>query len=275
MTPIALRTATSVANLVETGPLTADRIQRLAEGVLLAIRLPNFISKESCHHIASRFASQESAYYDYADGVVGRFGMSFSEIGPSLEKREQYYKEAKETLGMIRECASPHPAPIDTLRVMLEEEWPHRAMLETFHQGRTPLVGLCRTIAPHKLVYPHQDMLAWDAEDVPDVKDSAFTLINQLACNVYLSLPHQGGELELWDWGEHSKTRYLEMSKGSYGVNKELIGLPIVTLKPQLGEAILFAPTKFHSISPGDVLRLSASCFIGYRGKNQPLTYWS
>ena len=62
----------------------------------------------------------------------------------------------------------------------------------------------------------------------------------------------------------------------SYGIDPTVLGVPDLEITPEPGDLFIFDSTKMHSVTPGsEGKRLSLSCFIGYRGKSQPLTYWS
>ncbi|MBP9722103.1 MAG: hypothetical protein KBD64_02970 [Gammaproteobacteria bacterium] len=66
------------------------------------------------------------------------------------------------------------------------------------------------------------------------------------------------------------------VSEEVYYVDRSKIGQPLLTIKPQPGELVLFNPTRYHAVTAGQGnKRVSVSCFIGYRGEYSPLTLWS
>ncbi len=90
-----------------------------------------------------------------------------------------------------------------------------------------------------------------------------------------MQVPNKGGELELWDFGIKTKKEYLKLAEGSYGIKKSKLPKPKLIIKPKIGEIILFNPQNLHCIAKSSNKRITASCFIGYRGNKYPLTYWS
>jgi predicted 2-oxoglutarate/Fe(II)-dependent dioxygenase YbiX len=117
----------------------------------------------------------------------------------------------------------------------------------------------------------HHDILAKDAPG----NYQAISLQGQLAANVYLKMPEQGGELQIWQT-ELSPEEFDQMRGDSYGIQPDLLGAPEVQIRPGPGDLIIFNSRKMHAVTPGKGdLRLSLSCFVGYRGPAMPLTFWS
>ena len=170
----------------------------------------------------------------------------------------------------LRQIFAPYQTPIDQLRLRLDEICPAGAKIEQIEKNKKMFVGLCRVIDPHKIVLPHQDDIRWDHQ-----QDKLANLINQLAVNIYLKIPETGGELELWDYGFSTKEEYSKEAGESYGISKEKIKPPVVTITPKVGELIIFNPRNLHCILPGDSARMSQSCFLGFSGDDNPMTYWS
>lgn len=66
------------------------------------------------------------------------------------------------------------------------------------------------------------------------------------------------------------------MRGDSYGIDPALLGEPTLEICPSPGDLIIFNSKRMHAVSPGsDDLRLSLSCFVGYRGPATPLSFWS
>ena len=60
------------------------------------------------------------------------------------------------------------------------------------------------------------------------------------------------------------------------GIEPDRLGPPCLIIRPEPGDLILFNSRRMHAVTPGnDQPRLSLSCFVGYRGVAEPLTYWS
>lgn len=132
-------------------------------------------------------------------------------------------------------------------------------------------VGLSRMVEPDTTFLAHHDIFA---EDAPG-SEEAESLLAQFAANIYFQVPDEGGELLMWH-RNMSTEEFDERRKGQYGI--EIIDLPPpdVVVKPGRGDLLIFDSRKIHAVaSPRDRARVAVSFFIGYRGDNQPLTYWS
>lgn len=117
----------------------------------------------------------------------------------------------------------------------------------------------------------HHDIFAKDAPD----SFQARSLQAQMAANVYLSMPREGGALQIWDQ-ELSPEAFDELRGGSYGIDPALLGEPSLAIRPNAGDLILFNSRRMHAVTPGtEDTRLSLSCFVGYRGPATPLSFWS
>ncbi len=67
----------------------------------------------------------------------------------------------------------------------------------------------------------------------------------------------------------------LELDNNSYGVSFNKLPPPLLSIKSQIGELILFNARNLHVVRSSKNARVSIACFVGYRDYNQPLTYWS
>lgn len=263
--PATLKTKNTsfVLNLSSLNDLIASKV--------LAISVKQFFPSELCKEVSKKIFSEKYEYYDYAQQSVGRYGMSFSEIANET-KFNEYYKRSVNEIEVIRSIFHPFLSPIDHLRLRLDELWPVGAKIEQVHKNQKMFVGLLRVIDPNKIVYPHQDMIAWNAYQC---EKNAVKIQKQLAANIYFQVPKNGGELELWDFGIKKMSVYNKLAGDSYGINKDKLPSPTLTLKPEEGELILFNPQNLHCILPGSSHRLTQSCFIGYRNNKNSLTFWS
>ena len=201
---------------------------------------------------------------------IGRVGMAFYEAENNVELIKQYFQQAKFNIDDLRKRCSPYSSPLDTIRCQLDEAWPAGAYLETMF-GKKMYVGLSRVVNPGVTFLAHHDIFYKDAPDSFKAK----SLLSQLACNLYLKMPEDGGVLQVWD-KELTPSEFDSIRKDSYGISPETLGKPDLEVQPEAGDLILFDANKMHSVTSGKGgKRLSLSCFIGYRGNAQPLTYWS
>ena len=254
---------------LETERLRTEHMQSLLNGDLLAIRLSQFIDASTSQKLGVQIINKGFDRYVNAPSI-GRIGMAFYEAENQPERMASYFEGVFDNIDELRRRCTPYLSPIDMLRCTLDEVWPAGATLETLY-GKKMYVGLSRVVQPDVHFLAHHDILAKDAPG----NYQAISLQGQLAANVYLKIPEQGGELQIWKT-ELSPAEFDQMRGDSYGIHPDLLGAPEVQICPGPGDLIIFNSRKMHAVTPGKGdLRLSLSCFVGYRGPAMPLTFWS
>lgn len=262
------------ADRVRVAPkLRLGDLQDLVEGKVLALRVPNYYTPRLCEDLCRRLLRHPGfARYLLAPEVgVQRIGMTIFETQSQPELLERYYREAQPTIESVRRLCSPLMPPVDRLRLELEELWPSGANIEQFH-GRKMLVGVARMFEDSHALPPHQDMLERDLPDAPAARE----ILNQVTANLYLRLARTGGEVELWQacpTAEEARSLYT----GQHDFyDRGRIPPPDVRLRPDQGDLVLWCADRIHAVLPSQGgPRVTASCFIGYRGPEFPLTLWS
>jgi hypothetical protein len=248
----------------------------LARGDMLAVVVGGFTHPDTCEQLSERLIRDHRlGGYATDDGAasIKKIGIPLFEVaGNDPAKREEYYSTALRTIRALRSISRPAAYPMDELRLAMQEQWPGGAEFEALHPGRKMFVGMPRVFDKSSGALPHVDRLAWD---VPDIA-SARTMIAQIASNVHLRTATAGGEVELWrlmpDQAEYERLRMA----GSYGLDYAKIPPPDLVVTPARGELILFNSNRVHAVRPCEGgPRVTVSCFIGYRGVEEPLTYWS
>lgn len=270
MTPTRDTRDSSPAGIqVADGGLHLGALEALFNGDALVLRIPGFVPEGACQALSA--GAQRVGYHDYINApTVGRIGMSFYETSSDAELRELYFRTAIDNIRILRNACSPYAFPIDTLRCELDDIWPAGAQLQSMG-GRKMFVGLSRNMRPGAPLLAHHDIFARLASDSAE----ALSLLRQIAGNVYIGMPEKGGELLMWH-NEISDAEFLERRGERYGLPVESLGAPDLVIAPRTGECILFNARKLHAVAPGlGGDRLTLSCFIGYRGRNEPLTLWS
>lgn len=249
--------------------LSEKCIVGLVRKSVLAIKIKEFIPKELALKIGSKILRSGFESYQNAPSI-GKIGTAFYETERDLLRIDDYFGSASENIDVLRHRCSPYLSPIDLLRCVFDEVWPAGANLETLY-GRKMYVGLSRVIQPGICFLAHHDIFSKDAPD----SFKANSLQAQLSCNIYLNMPSQGGALQVWR-DEVSPDEFDKMRGESYGIHPDVLGAPDVEICPEPGDLVLSNSRCMHSVTPGtDDLRLSLSCFVGYRGFSQPLSFWS
>ena len=252
--------------------LEASDLLALADGTVLAIRLPNFCPEELCDRFVDAIMSRgQMGHYAVAPDI-GKLGMAIFDAASDPSALEEYYAAAPRALKEMRAFFHPYLSPMDRLRLILQEVWPRGASIENLH-GKTMFCGLVRTFEQGSEARPHQDMTHWD---VPSSL-AAHTLRTQFACNVYLNTAQAGGSLELWEHGFTDRCAYdAARTPNDYGLDRRKIGPSAVNIDPMRGELIIFDARKIHAVNRiHRGARIAVSCFIGYRGPSSPLTVYS
>jgi hypothetical protein len=257
--------------VIEKSEITQEDLLGLFNGGLAAVRVPGYYSTEQSKAITQVLLNSTlHGKYENAPNI-GRVGQAFFESQANEKLAQRYEKEAVKWIRELREGFSPNLTPIDRFRLEVDELWPHGANVAKM-KGRKMFVGLARTFGQGSRAEPHQDMFHWDAPESVE----ANVVSTQIAMNVYLHLPDDGGELILWPVS-YNRNGYEERRiPGSYGLREETLPEPVATLHPRLGELILFNATKVHSVGKIKAgARVSWSCFVGYQGTDAPLVLWS
>jgi 2-oxoglutarate-Fe(II)-dependent oxygenase superfamily protein len=243
----------------------------LFENRLLAIRIPGYYPEDLSETVSNRLIQHPRfGYYANAEDI-GRVGMAYFETIDSPARRAHYYQEARTAMMDMRGCCHPYVSPVDQLRIDIAEVWPNGANLENI-EGQQMFVGLARVFTDGAEALPHQDILRRDAPHCP----RAATLTGQVAANIYLRPTPEGGELEIWEQvindNEYEQLRIPD----SYGLDRSRLSSPAATLQPREGELVLFNSRCVHAVRPAKGgARITLSCFLGYRGQDQALSYWS
>jgi hypothetical protein len=255
--------------IVTRDEIRSEDLLMLASGQIGAIVIKNFYDTSFCQD-ATGYIKKNIQYYLNAPSI-GRLGMAYYETERQKNLIDEYYNHAISNIQKIRQIFYPYMSPIDLLRLSLQEKWTPGAVLENI-DGRKMFIGLCRIVEPTIDFLPHQDKLCKDAPN----SLKARSLLAQFAANVYLDVPENGGELDMWE-EEFDDETYDRMRKdGSYGIERNLLPPPHHTIKPTSGDLIIFNARRLHAVKPAiNHSRISIACFIGYYGQNKPLTYWS
>lgn len=252
--------------------LTQQDLIDLVQGRFFALRVTNYYPNWLCDQLCSKLLKlPEFSRYIRAQNVgVQRTGITFFETKEDPNLLAKYYEEAQRMSSTLRQTCFPYLSPIDKLRLELEEVWRAGAKLENIH-GRPMMVGIARMFEDCFELPPHQDVLARDTSDSP----LAGVLHSQLSANIYLREARFGGELEVWGL-KPSEAEFIAHRCDELHFDRNQLPPAEVLYKPQAGDLVLFDSSRIHGVRPSiQGPRISMSCFIGYRGVDQPLSYWS
>ncbi|EIK94835.1 prolyl 4-hydroxylase, alpha subunit [Pseudomonas sp. M47T1] len=249
--------------------LTPQLIQDLLAHRVYGIRIPGFVSQPSLEAArAQLFDHPERGALGHAREFT-RLGIAYAEVKTD-EVRQAYHEAARANIQRVRTAFKPYVSPIDEFRLCLDEAWPRGAHLLDV-DGQKCFTGVCRYQAPDIDLCPHIDKLEWNLPAHLQVNLQA-----QLSVNIYLQVPPQGGELEVWDIRPTAAEYQWLKSDRHYGIDRDRLRPADFTTRPEDGDLIIINPRFIHAVRPVHASpRITLSSFIGYFGEQSPLIFWS
>lgn len=246
-----------------------EHILSVAKKENFAVLVKNFCSEDGLRVARQQLTDYRSQEQSTVDGDFWRLGFPYSEITDD-ETRAKYHAEAPGSIARLRGMFAPYASPLDELRLLLDERWQAGAELLRIG-GKRCFVGVCRFQGSSVDLVPHSDRVE---RFLPAGYES--DLQAQLSTNIYVNVPENGGELELWDL-ELDEDAYAELvGDRAYGIDRDRLPPPTSVVKPEPGDLALLNPRLIHAVSPSqDSTRITIGSFIGYQGEDRPLAYWS
>lgn len=250
--------------------LNNDTIQKMLDGQLLAVHVPNYYSHSLKEKLFDRFYQDGFHCYQHDYNTIGHIGLSSYGIDDNVEAFSQYYKNALLAQEKVEAFFAPDISVMTQFVGDLNQHWTAGAQKALLHNDPM-FAGIIRLIPKKSSVHAHQDLVAWSNPNSKLVN----TITKQLAMNVYLSTPSTGGELLIWDCS-YDKETFDDLAEGEFYILPRKLPEPTLRLKPNEGDLIVFNCRNLHAISQStDKDRIACSCFIGYTNNEQPLVFWS
>ncbi|MFJ2738338.1 2OG-Fe(II) oxygenase [Streptomyces sp. NPDC087440] len=249
--------------------ISHEDILGLVEGTALAIHVPGFVPEDVVAAAREKVIDHPEKGGLSQDTSFQRIGFAYSEISDEAS-RDLYHAQARDNIQRMRDLFAPYASPSDTFRAVVDEAWNAGASLLDI-AGRKAFIGICRFQDKGVDLNPHTDALE---RNLP--ADGTHRLAAQLSANIYLNIPRQGGELELWGT-EPGEDAYNEL-KGErvWGLERDQLGPPKEVIKPEPGDLLLLNPRQIHAVRPSsDEPRVTLGHFLGFYGPDRPLALWS
>ncbi len=254
--------------------IISEDIKKLVSSELSVLVIKNFYPKQVCRKIVKEVLSQPKDIEKYTHEVivdgkvhqeyfgVDRLGVPFNLTynGNALAKK-RYYHDVTRAHSNFRQLSKPLLAPIDLLRLQLDERYNLGATIASF-EGLKMRAGIIR-ITESKYSHMSEEQPHFDALPLKYAELNA-----QLAANIYLDVPEEGGELEVWDVQPLSP---LDKTPSNW---RNSLMEPI-RIKPAEGDLIIFncrMPHAIRSFKKGK--RITAQVFIGIQ-QERPLQLWN
>ncbi|KIF78074.1 hypothetical protein QR77_38270 [Streptomyces sp. 150FB] len=265
--PDVVRSATSTV----VHELTTDNLLKLASREIAAIHVRGYYPAEVAAKVAEKAINHQELghYHKQNTSSVGRVHMPHIDTKWDKELTNKYHEQALPATEDVRSMFHPYIAPVDRIRLDLQELWPAGANLLRL-RGRACFVGALRVFQPNTSEFwPHSDSIDWET-DAPEIDG----VLNQLVANIFLQSADEGGDLQLWlrEPSPEEKERILEVE----GLEPDSIEKPTLQIHPEAGDLILMSPRQLHAVTPAkDRHRVGASAFILTKGPEEPLLFWS
>jgi hypothetical protein len=263
------------------GRFDGSAMVRVLTGRLTACHMKNVIGPEVCASIAENFwtsAARRPRQDDAPALVVG---------GYHFEKTTDEY---------MAQCAQQRPAvdalfrstrnPLRDFEASLARSLQRSGAIlrRAEHRGRP--AGECRAVAwaapgPYMLE-PHDDLapLAMARQRGFEVQDVLRHVT--MAVNMYISMPHTGGELRLWNLrpDREFRRRYGVEDRGHPYPPSAVDGYPSIVVAVKPGDCLVFNGAFVHAVNsapapsgPNDA-RLSLTFFVGFKDGRTAL-WWT
>ncbi len=261
--------------LIDTCDLTRTVFEDLMDDRCAIIWCRGFIEPEEADRIASQLLERcQVTAYQNIDVAVGRIGQSlFETIGADgrTDQRalDTYFAGIAAKTEEIENACAPFEVPIERFYRLINDLFTAKP---ADYDGRELFSGIARIIPSGEDVVPHNDSFSRDVPDLALAKE----VTGQFAANIYLRLPDQGGELQLWDLRPTDQQLLaLPPSKVGYGNDREHFRPPDLHIRPGVGDLVCFKGNILHAINRvGPGTRLNMNCFVARRADGS-LIYWS
>lgn len=260
----------------ETDKIKNNDLQGLVSKELIAIRIPNFFPAALCDLAAEEITNYGTKdYYEVTKkiGIMRKIGTAIFDYAENPEEVHKYYDNVESTKSLL-DSIFDNWNPILKLQKILDKTWKAGCYNESLHD-KDMYAGLIRILDKGSYALPHQDMTMWDMPNC----EKAQTIKHQFAVNIYIQTPQKGGELVVYDHSIRSRSEYQSRKiDGTYGIDTSFISRKNkITMKPRKGDLIISNSQMLHEVleNTSRLPRITTSCFINYRGKNQPLLMFS
>jgi hypothetical protein len=257
--------------------VTFDALHNLFTNRTCALHVRNFVSSATCTVLNKWIMSKSQYMWKNTDMYYG-LGLPVNSLhGPTANHCLRYFKQAIPTMRKIRET-SKSLAPLDKLRLELDEAWPAGARISTDNPYRRKMfVGLARVMRPEGLVGAATATEGLIHVDAPVFGDAAQGVFS---ANVYLKMPPKGGELVVWNIAvkqnaqSRRKAVLVALLANAFSDDhrekvqsalRKILPSPII-IKPAAGDLIILNSGRPHAVrrfSQG--LRITMQTFIAYQ----------
>ncbi|MGW5051375.1 2OG-Fe(II)-dependent halogenase WelO5 family protein [Actinokineospora sp. NPDC004072] len=252
---------------VEAGGFSEQHIASLVAGTAAAVRVPGFLDQQTCVEVMGALGGLPVGEYDPArvPNRVVRFGPALNDFRTADGGLDAgRYWPAATAAKLAWERARLRPDPVAVALGKLGTAWGSAVTPATI-DGREVFGGTVREINDGALI--HCDEVV---RELPHGFDQA--VVAQLAFNLWVAAPESGGQTVIWRrrWQPEDDAR-----RDAYGYRSTTVeGCQHVSLRPQVGDALLFNPVHLHAVNPCKGRRVAFAFFLGLTTTGR-LVVWS
>jgi hypothetical protein len=247
--------------------LTREHLTRLAVGVVGAVVIKNFSSRQDCVDVMGELENILLGGYEerLISPRIAKLGPAAYDFYGATTLNDEYWQQSDEA-AQVRSTLLRGTDPMDLATGRIKEAW--GGPVEPARSGGRPLFGgMIREINNGAKL--HFDEIT---REFPGVLDR--TPVSFLTINWYLSVPEAGGETSVYRrrWRPAD-----EAHRDGYGYDEVVVAdEPAATFRPEAGDAVIFDTRNLHLVRPnnGGGRRVSLSFFLGFPGDG-PLHIWS
>lgn len=264
---VRIREHASEWGVCVTDALRREQLIDLIVGRLGAIHVKEFFPKPVAN--ASALAARELEMSRYSPELifppVEKSGVALFDYYDDGQISKDYWSASaaatKERVLCFEEAGDPLSRSIGALR----EAWNASVQVATSN-GRELFAGMRRQFS-HGAKYHFDDINI----EFPGVIDD--DIIQQLGFNLFLEVPRKGGAVTI---AQHLYSPRDEAVRDGYGYSPLVVEHDnLVSIAPEVGDAILFCTHNMHSVEPvTEGKRVTFSFFIGITVLNK-LVLWS
>lgn len=250
--------------------LNAESLRALIENEILAIRIPNFMTEieRSLALKNIRYYTEKSTYLWSRDFSV--IGTSVGEAHENKEKEDEYFSNAQEVNRLLQSIVFPFGSPMARVAKQILDAWSPGIKIAS-KDGRPFLAEIVRHFRRGGKANPHIDQTKTPLLGHLGLK-------KRLGCNVYIEMPTEGGSIQFWN-RRFSDVEYeaVKTKGGDYGVDRELLGEPSLSIRPRAPEVVLFDASLPHAVEEirGEGDRIVNGGFFAFADYDSPLVQFS
>lgn len=248
-----------------TDRLTVGMIEQLFEDRIGAVVVPDFVPMWSCQETMVWLSGIEMGRYDSE-----RYESDAYRLGPTLNEHRaggclspDYWATAE----AVRDMWALRSSPSSIRRIVADRLASLAGVVRPATTGGRELFwGIIREISKGTLIH-------WD-----DVRREFPPLflddppVEQLALNIFLSVPENGGETLIWRHRWHERD---ERHRIGFGYRDDVVGSEVpLRVTPRAGDGVIFDSRRYHGVRTGrGGRRIAFATFLG-TGDDR-ITLWS